>query len=204
MTWSFGQILRPSMFMELLNLSSRYNIFFLSNSNWKLCKSLGDRGDKLYCISHEWDQHHQQEDQWEAEDSEDIGASWERSSLPWDWQVNDARNLLFSEAQIWISTIQNSWRILSLNIQGSGWKRKVKKSVSNLKKIRYTTKCIIIKQGKLKINTPYGKIQNRKTTRAGALAVVGLALDPEGKKSVLIQPSSFELKKILKTLITVD
>ena len=134
MTWSFGQILRPSMFMELLNLSSRYNIFFLSNSNWKLWKSLGDRGDKLYCISHEWDQHHQQEDQWEAEDSEDIGASWERSSLPWDWQVNDARNLLFSEAQIWISTIQNSWRVLSLNIQGSGWKRKVKKSVSNLKK----------------------------------------------------------------------
>ena len=41
-------------------------------------------------------------------------------------------------------------------------------------------------------------------TRAGALAGVGLALDPEGKKSVLIQPSSFELKKILKTLITVD
>ena len=134
MTWSFGQILRPSMFMELLNLSSRYNIFFLSNSNGKLCESLGDRGDKLYCISHEWDQHYQQEDQWEAEDSEDIGASWERSSLPWDWQVNDARNLLFSEAQIWISTIQNSWRILSLNIQGSGWKRKVKKSASNLKK----------------------------------------------------------------------
>ena len=41
-------------------------------------------------------------------------------------------------------------------------------------------------------------------TRAGALAGVGLALDPEGKKSVLIQPSSFELKKILQTLITVD
>ena len=41
-------------------------------------------------------------------------------------------------------------------------------------------------------------------TRAGALAGVGLALDPEGKKSVLIQPSSFDLKKILKTLITVD
>ena len=32
-------------------------------------------------------------------------------------------------------------------------------------------------------------------TRAGALAGVGLALDPEGKKSVLIQPSSFEIKK---------
>ena len=36
-------------------------------------------------------------------------------------------------------------------------------------------------------------------TRAGALAGVGLALDPEGNKSVLIQPSSFE-KKILSML----
>ena len=41
-------------------------------------------------------------------------------------------------------------------------------------------------------------------TRTGALVGVGLALDTEGEKSVLIQPSSFELKKILKTLITVD
>ena len=31
-------------------------------------------------------------------------------------------------------------------------------------------------------------------TRAGALAGVGLALDPEGNKSVLIQPSSLEKK----------
>ena len=40
--------------------------------------------------------------------------------------------------------------------------------------------------------------------RAGALAGVELALEPEGKKSVLMQLSSFELKKILKTLITLD
>ena len=34
-------------------------------------------------------------------------------------------------------------------------------------------------------------------TRAGALAGVGLALDPEGNKSVLIKPSSFEKKNTL-------
>ena len=32
-------------------------------------------------------------------------------------------------------------------------------------------------------------------TRAGALAGAGLALDPEGEKSVLIQPSSFRIEK---------
>ena len=41
-------------------------------------------------------------------------------------------------------------------------------------------------------------------TRAGTLAGIGLALDPEGKKSVLIQPSSFQWEKILKMFITVD
>ena len=48
------------------------------------------------------------------------------------------------------------------------------------------------------LNT-YRKIGIKKNqqskTRAGAIAGVGLALDPEGKKSVLIQTSSFELRK---------
>ena len=38
-------------------------------------------------------------------------------------------------------------------------------------------------------------------TRAGALAGVGLALDPEGKKSVLIQPSSFEKNTLNVTFL---
>ena len=42
--------------------------------------------------------------------------------------------------------------------------------------------------------------KNMYLTRAGALAGVGLALDPEGNKSVLIQPSSFE-KKYFKCYI---
>ena len=37
-------------------------------------------------------------------------------------------------------------------------------------------------------------------TRAGALAGVGLALDPEGNKSVLIQPSSLEKNTLYFTL----
>ena len=39
---------------------------------------------------------------------------------------------------------------------------------------------------------PFKKIYYIYETRAGALAGVGLALDPEGNKRVLIQPSSFE------------
>ena len=39
------------------------------------------------------------------------------------------------------------------------------------------------------------------TTRAGALAGVGLALDPEGNKRVLIQPSSFEKNDLNVTFL---
>ena len=39
-----------------------------------------------------------------------------------------------------------------------------------------------------------GLSESNNATRAGALAGVGLALDPEGNKSVLIQPSSLEKK----------
>ena len=38
-------------------------------------------------------------------------------------------------------------------------------------------------------------------TQAGALAGVGLALDPEGNKSVLIQPSSFEKNTLNVTFL---
>ena len=38
-------------------------------------------------------------------------------------------------------------------------------------------------------------------TRAGALAGVGLALDPEGNKRVLIQPSSFEKNTLNVTFL---
>ena len=41
-------------------------------------------------------------------------------------------------------------------------------------------------------------------TRAGAHAGLSLSFDPKGKKNVLMRPSSFELKKILKMLITSD
>ena len=41
----------------------------------------------------------------------------------------------------------------------------------------------------------------RNVTRAGALAGVGLALDPEGNKRVLIQPSSFEKNTLNVTFL---
>ena len=50
--------------------------------------------------------------------------------------------------------------------------------------------------GSVKV-VPQRAIVVKSQTRAGALAGVGLALDPEGNKSVLIQPSSFEKKNTL-------
>ena len=56
----------------------------------------------------------------------------------------------------------------------------------------------IFKGQKSKIKPEKSKMSK---TRAGALAGVGLALDPEGNKSVLIQPSSFEKNTLNVTFL---
>ena len=66
----------------------------------------------------------------------------------------------------------------------TNWISQVWKLANNLTYFRVQITSKEIQNFKLKANI------NKRATRAGALAGVGLALDPEGKKSVLIQPSS--------------